>query len=932
MRTVLWKIWLIGVFATVGTVCPLGDGALSGFMEMEAMAQESAAEESGLKSSVERDAQRRNSKAAQRAERSAQRAAQRAARKNADSENSTGTPTATGAGTNGPGASGNSESKQAGNPESKRTGNEKSSQEKAEKSTDVSAQRVQEAIAGGIAFLRLRQSRNGNWPEADTHTGGITALCTLALLNCGLKPGDVTIDRALEYLRSIDPTSGAVRSNYVASLQTMVFCMATPKKDAGLIRRNVEFLQDTQKLKGGKAGAWGYPDGFGDPSNAQFALLALYEAAQIGLEIRPDVWTAAADYWKRTQNIDGSWAYVYLPPDLGRQSPGTGSMTCAGIVSLIIAAEKSELADARVQGGKFYPCLRQNTDLSRRISHGKRWVASKFSVTRNPGNSDWLFYYLYGLERMGRMTEQRFIGEHDWFREGVVQILKSGRVSAIQGQLVVSWKGGSSSELYETIATPLALLFLSKGRYPVLMSKVDVLTEAPQTGDWNSRSRKGKGSKTASSSAGGDLEEDWNWHRHDIMNLARYVEKRWNTRVTTQNIRLSQASVEGLMQSPVLYISGRNAPLSDDPKTLRENATKLRDYIDRGGFIIAEAVAPGGTFDRGLRQLVKLMFPEGDYQLSEMPPEHPIWRAEIPIDPVFVRPVFTLDYGCRTCMVFLPAEKNPQPSLSCLWELANEAKPTADHPNAIKARILAGLDLGVNILAYATNRELKTKDAAMALAADLNEAENDQKPSLRGKLAMANLRHGGGCEVAPKALRNLLQEAAKALNLKAGVLEETIAITSDELFTYPVVFLQGRNAFRFTPKEREQLLKYLEQGGLIFANSICASKAFDEALRQELKQIVPDANLTKLGRSEPILTPRYGGYDLSKVQIRSRDKGLVEGQVMLEGLQVKGRYAVIYSPLDISCALEKHGAMDCYGYTAEDAAKIGINVLLYSMQ
>ena len=90
--------------------------------------------------------------------------------------------------------------------------------------------------------------------------------------------------------------------------------------------------------------------------------------------------------------------------------------------------------------------------------------------------------------------------------------------------------------------------------------------------------------------------------------------------------------------------------------------------------------------------------------------------------------------------------------------------------------------------------------------------------------------------------------------------------------------------------------------------------------------------MTKLGRSEPILTPRYGGYDLSKVQIRSRDKGLVEGQVLLEGLQVKGRYAVIYSPLDISCALEKHGAMDCYGYTAEDAAKIGINVLLYSMQ
>ena len=27
-------------------------------------------------------------------------------------------------------------------------------------------------------------------------------------------------------------------------------------------------------------------------------------------------------------------------------------------------------------------------------------------------------YYLYGLERVGRLTAQRFIGEHDWYREG----------------------------------------------------------------------------------------------------------------------------------------------------------------------------------------------------------------------------------------------------------------------------------------------------------------------------------------------------------------------------------------------------------------------------------------------------------------------------------------------------------------------------------
>ena len=39
------------------------------------------------------------------------------------------------------------------------------------------------------------------------------------------------------------------------------------------------------------------------------------------------------------------------------------------------------------------------------------------------------------------------------------------------------------------------------------------------------------------------------------------------------------------------------------------------------------------------------------------------------------------------------------------------------------------------------------------------------------------------------------------------------------------------------------------------------------------------------------------------------------------------------SPLrnDISCALESHEAIGCRGYTQQDAARIGLNVLLYSL-
>ena len=51
----------------------------------------------------------------------------------------------------------------------------------------------------------------------------------------------------------------------------------------------------------------------------------------------------------------------------------------------------------------------------------------------------------------------------------------------------------------------------------------------------------------------------------------------------------------------------------------------------------------------------------------------------------------------------------------------------------------------------------------------------------------------------------------------------------------------------------------------------------------------------------------------------------------LEGIKIDGRWAVIFSPFDISCALESHEAIGCRGYTQEDAARLGLNVLLYSL-
>ena len=273
---------------------------------------------------------------------------------------------------------------------------------------DISTEQVRKAIDQGVAFLKSRQRADGSWPDWLNQPGGVTSLCTMALLNSGVPVSDDSVQRALSYLRKLRPEK--INMTYSVALQTMVFCQAEPKRDLAAIGRNVDWLENAQIAEGPTRGSWAYPGDYGargDNSNTQFAMLALYEAERVGRSAESRLWRLAKAYWEGCQNADGSWGYR-------RGMPGTGSMTCAGISSLVMASDMVRQADAVVAGEQIQCCQRAEAD-NDRLRRAMEWLGTNFAVTRNPGASRqaWLLYYLYGLERVGRLTAQRVIGCHD---------------------------------------------------------------------------------------------------------------------------------------------------------------------------------------------------------------------------------------------------------------------------------------------------------------------------------------------------------------------------------------------------------------------------------------------------------------------------------------------------------------------------------------
>ncbi len=765
----------------------------------------------------------------------------------------------------------------------------------------ITAQEVREAIDRGVAHLKSKQRKNGTWADFGSE-GGLTALCTLAMLNAGVDPEDGSLKRALDWLRDHE-----LSSTYAVSLQTMVFCRAGPSKYRLLIGRNVGFFEKIQNTSGATKGAWGYGDHRSgtDNSNSQFALLALHEAHRAGVKVRPQTWRMAKEYWESCQHADGAWGYYRN----GTRAPGTGSMTCAGIASLIIVNDKVHQTDAKVVGEKVH-CCNRDEDKDDHVRRAVDWLARNFRVTANPGSpKQWGLYYLYGLERVGRLTAQRFIGRHDWYREGADFLVNDEIAGANY------WKGRGHAENNDLIATSLALLFLSKGRRPVLIAK---LQHPP-----------------------GD---DWDQHRADIANLTKYVEQQWKLDMTWQVINFGAATVDDLAQAPVLFYSGKTNPLPRGRAQLERLAGKIRGYLDRGGFLLAEANCGGRGFDKGFRALMQKVFPEPEYRLRLLPPEHPIWRAEKPVDPQFVRPLLGIDFGCRTSVIYVPPARTtsnggngqPRPSLSCLWELSS-SRDVEKYPAPVQERIKAAQAIGINILAYATNRELKPKDAIPRVIA---RAKTDGLAG-RGRVAVATLRHPGGCNAAPRALINLLETAAAELKLRTEPQSHLISMTDEVLFNYHMAFMHGRTKFHLTELERKQLAKFVQRGGLLLVNSICGSRPFSESFRREMEAAFPNHRIERIPATDPLLTTAYGGFNLATVTRRDPQASTAGGPLeatlrkvppTLEGIKFGDRWGVIFSPFDLSCALEKHNSLECQGYIRKDAARIGLNVLLYSLQ
>ena len=744
--------------------------------------------------------------------------------------------------------------------------------------TPLNAAKVNRSVELAVEYLKSQQTGDGTWPQSH-YPGDTTVLCALALLNSGQNPSAPYLQRALDNIQS-NPRI----ATYVVSLRIMALVAADPKgqKYTRDVEKDVDWLLKNQQKDGPNAGSWNYGSsgGKGDSSNSQFALLALHEATRIGIKIPKSNWELAKQYWENAYQNRGGFGYY------ARNTSSYGSMTCAGISSWIIIHEN--LADAAgLVEGEFANCCRDNPEMDK-VKTAFDWLAKNYSITGNPKKGrKTVLYYLYGLERAARLAGRRFIGANDWYRDGAKHLLK------IQNPNKGNWiTHGGHGEGNPLVATSFGLLFLSKGKRPIAIGKYNHGVA------------------------------DWDLHPKGVHYLTRRLELEWKKKLNWQTVKAENSTVDDLLEAPVLFMSGKDAiGLSAKQKET------LSLYLENGGFLFAEAYEGDGCgkaigYDKAFRELMEEIFP--DSKLEPLDRAHPIWRARYKLLFNNERPLLGLQACCRTSVVYCPT------NLSCYWGLDQPAiMDNAGVKKKLKERVEYCTQLGVNVVAYATGIEnLKEKGETPKVVERKFDLLTDRV------LVLPKLRHGGGDDDAPNAWRHVLRELEATVGLDMKTDKKMISPSFEELADHPFVFIHGRTGFSFTDEQRQAIRDSLEHGGFIFADSICASDEFTKSFRDEMNRIL-EKPLRPIPADHAMLTDRIG-YKLDRVQFQIRDPKVAGGigplqwgPPRLEMGEYNGRIAVVFSPLDLSCALENIQKSQCTGYTREFAKKIGVNVVLY---
>jgi hypothetical protein len=197
----------------------------------------------------------------------------------------------------------------------------------------------------------------------------------------------------------------------------------------------------------------------------------------------------------------------------------------------------------------------------------------------------------------------------------------------------------------------------------------------------------------------------------------------------------------------------------------------------------------------------------------------------------------------------------------------------------------------------------------------------------------ARLRYDSGdWDYNPKVCANVLDAVLQYTQIPVHQHEVVITADSAELTAYPFLFMTGHKLVRFSERERQGLIRYVENGGQLFSldsnhdvNELYA-KTFDTEMRRAFTG--PDV-LAKIPKSHPLYRAffRFDGPPQTSHELNGWGDNVVHGY--LRGIERRGRLGVVYANQDFGCEWDYDWKNK--RFRRQDNTRFAVNLVVYAM-
>ena len=198
---------------------------------------------------------------------------------------------------------------------------------------------------------------------------------------------------------------------------------------------------------------------------------------------------------------------------------------------------------------------------------------------------------------------------------------------------------------------------------------------------------------------------------------------------------------------------------------------------------------------------------------------------------------------------------------------------------------------------------------------------------------MPVIRYGSGTyNPRPTAVRRMLLEIEMTTSILVAEEPGEVDLELEQLVEAPLVILAGDRAFpELDETQRDALRTYLGAGGMLFIDGSegRADGGFDESVRRELAEILPEASLDPIPDDHVLWRTFY---------LVDGPPGRVQVSPDTFGVTRDDRLAVIYSPNDVmgAWARDNYGNWEYEvhpgGQDQRDmAGRFGVNLAMYAL-